>query len=162
MPTLDLSKYTEELGAPKGNKAQEPSAWRSAISTLNTNLEHQRLRSMNLELLIQYGADSWKCYNSKYLEAGPLPAFQKHLLRTYREEIASTNRKRKTAQTDVASTLVALDSEWFQIAQNTIALESECFLLEKKLRMWVTEASNRGLEINEEEQQQQQQDQKRD
>ena len=38
-------------------------AWTECVENSGAQLEHQRTRIMNLDLMLDYGAESWKQYN---------------------------------------------------------------------------------------------------
>jgi len=55
METLSMKRY--ELPPPPSGKLSEVSAWQEAIENSMAQLEHQWVRSLNLELMLDYGTE---------------------------------------------------------------------------------------------------------
>jgi hypothetical protein len=53
MTPLDTSRY--RLDPPGPTKRNDFNAWKSALDNAHSQLEHQYLRILNLELLLKYG-----------------------------------------------------------------------------------------------------------
>ncbi len=72
---VDTARY--ELLAPASRDArQDPAAWRAAVDNVHAQLEHQRARALNTELLAKYGPQAWKLaaecvWAPSMLRAGP-------------------------------------------------------------------------------------------
>lgn len=60
METLSMKRY--ELPPPAAGRLSEVSAWEEAIDNSKAQLEHQWVRTMNLELMLDYGIEAWKAY----------------------------------------------------------------------------------------------------
>ena len=56
-------------------------AWQESVDNSQAQLEHQSLRILNLELMSEYGAVSWRSYNS--VLTNMIDQAQKHLQVTY-------------------------------------------------------------------------------
>lgn len=61
MPPVDASRY--RLDPPSAAHKADPAAWKSAVDNAHSQLEHQGLRILNLELLLKYGPNSWRAQN---------------------------------------------------------------------------------------------------
>ena len=53
MPALDTSRY--RLEPPLANKKHDLGAWKACVDNAHSQLEHQYLRIMNLELMLKFG-----------------------------------------------------------------------------------------------------------
>lgn len=58
METMSTKRY--ELPAPPANKLGEIQAWQESVDNSMAQLEHQEIRSLNLELMNKYGTETWK------------------------------------------------------------------------------------------------------
>ena len=61
MDTLSMKRY--ELPPPPPGKMTDLQAWTECVENSEAQLEHQRTRIMNLDLMLDYGGGSWKQYN---------------------------------------------------------------------------------------------------
>ena len=61
MDTLSMKRY--ELPTPPPGKMSDVQAWSQCVDNTQAQLEHQRTRIMNLDLMLDYGGESWKVYN---------------------------------------------------------------------------------------------------
>ena len=52
-----------ELPTPPAGKMTDIQAWNECVDNSMAQLEHQRTRILNLELMLEYGGESWKVYN---------------------------------------------------------------------------------------------------
>ena len=58
MDTLSMKRY--ELPTPPAGKMTDVAAWNECVDNSMAQLEHQRTRITNLELMSEYGTESWK------------------------------------------------------------------------------------------------------
>ena len=58
MDTLSMKRY--ELPTPPAGKMTDVAAWNECVDNSMAQLEHQRTRITNLELMSEYGCESWK------------------------------------------------------------------------------------------------------
>jgi pre-mRNA-splicing factor SPF27 len=61
MDTLSMKRY--ELPTPPAGKMTDVAAWNECVDNSLAQLEHQRTRIANLELMQDYGTEAWKSYN---------------------------------------------------------------------------------------------------
>ena len=61
MDTLSMKRY--ELPTPPAGKMTDVAAWNECVDNSMAQLEHQRTRITNLELMSEYGCESWKVMN---------------------------------------------------------------------------------------------------
>ena len=61
MDTLSMKRY--ELPTPPAGKMTDVAAWNECVDNSMAQLEHQRTRITNLELMSEFGCESWKVRN---------------------------------------------------------------------------------------------------
>ncbi|KAA1115397.1 hypothetical protein PGT21_035995 [Puccinia graminis f. sp. tritici] len=94
--------------------------WEDALSNAKSQLEHQRLRLINLDLIGKHGANHWKLSN--FLVDQEISQLDK-LVDHYKNEIDDVNRRRKAHQTDVGDRLTDLAQKWQNLVSTNISLE---------------------------------------
>ncbi|CAD6993660.1 pre-mRNA-splicing factor SPF27 [Ceratitis capitata] len=128
METLSMKRY--ELPPPPSGKLSEVIAWQESIENSMAQLEHQWVRAMNLELMLDYGIESWKAY----LEV--IAALQAKTLAQFQESktlIQDINWQRKQAQTQAGVKLKTLEANWVALVSKNYDLEQKCAELEGQL-----------------------------
>merc|ERR1711976_605170 len=75
MDMLSMKRY--ELPQPSAGRMNDVSAWNECVENSQPQLEHQALRIINLDLMSQYGSESWKMYNETLVQL--VEAAQKQL-----------------------------------------------------------------------------------
>merc|ERR1719462_483263 len=100
MDTLSMKRY--ELPTPPAGKMTDVQAWTECVDNSTAQLEHQRTRILNLELMLEYGGQSWKIYNDVLQEL--LNRVQSQL-NDVKKEIQEVNWARKNQQTQVGDKL---------------------------------------------------------
>ncbi|XP_055852163.1 pre-mRNA-splicing factor SPF27 [Episyrphus balteatus] len=153
METLSMKRY--ELPPPSTGKLSELSAWQESIENSMAQLEHQWTRAMNLELMVEYGCESWKAYLEIFVA---LQAKAQNKLQEIKKEIQDVNWQRKQAQTQAGEKLKTLEANWVMLVSKNYEIEQQCVELEKqiaditeKLREEETAEENGTVEDNEEE-----------
>ncbi|KNZ53658.1 hypothetical protein VP01_3171g2 [Puccinia sorghi] len=94
--------------------------WEDALSNAKSQLEHQRLRLINLDLIGKHGANHWKLSN--FLVEQEISKVDK-LVEQYKNEIDDVNRRRKAHQTEVGDRLTGLAQKWQNLISTNISLE---------------------------------------
>ncbi|MGH0190667.1 UNVERIFIED_CONTAM: hypothetical protein FKN15_049053 [Acipenser sinensis] len=97
-----------ELPAPSSGQKNDITAWQECVNNSMAQLEHQAVRIENLELMSQYGSNSWKLYNENLMHLIELS--QKELQRV-RKEIQDLNWQRKNDQMKGGARLRELESK---------------------------------------------------
>lgn len=138
METLSMKRY--ELPPPTAGKLSEISAWQDAVENSMAQLEHQYVRAMNLELMLDYGIESWKAYLEMFVA---LQAKAQTQLQHLKKQIQDINWKRKQAQTDAGEKLKNLEANWVLLVSKNYEIEQMCAELEKQ----VAELKCRVLEM---------------
>lgn len=146
METLSMKRY--ELPPPSGSRLSEVSAWEESIDNSKAQLEHQWVRSMNLELMIDYGIEAWKAYLEVFVA---LQAKAQAQLQDLKKEIQDVNWQRKQAQTKAGEKLRTLEASWVLLVSKNYEIEQQCVELEKKileLRKHIAEQEAQRVEEN--------------
>jgi len=130
MDTLSMKRY--ELPTPPPGKMTDMQAWTECVDNSMAQLEHQRTRIMNLDLMLDYGAESWKQYNEVLQDM--LTRVQGQLA-DVKKSIQEVNWSRKNQQTLVGDRLKQLETNWvglvsknYEIEQAVLNMEQEYFL----------------------------------
>ncbi|XP_037721660.1 pre-mRNA-splicing factor SPF27 [Drosophila subpulchrella] len=126
METLSMKRY--ELPPPPSGKLSEVSAWQEAIENSMAQLEHQWVRSLNLELMLDYGTEAWKSYLEVFTAMQAKAQLQ---LQQLKKEIQDVNWQRKQAQTQAGERLRSLEAHWVLLVSKNYEIETECVELEK-------------------------------
>jgi len=58
MDVLSMRRY--ELPPPPSGKLMDISAWSECVKNSEAQLEHQAVRIENLDLMLEYGCESWR------------------------------------------------------------------------------------------------------
>jgi len=134
MDTLSMKRY--ELPTPPPGKMTDIQAWTECVDNSMAQLEHQRTRIMNLDLMLDYGAESWKQYNEVLQDM--LNRVQGQL-GDVKKSIQEVNWSRKNQQTMVGDRLKQLETNWvglvsknYEIEQAVLNMEQEFFLLRRE------------------------------
>lgn len=128
METLSMKRY--ELPPPPAGKMSEVSAWQEAIENSMAQLEHQAIRAMNLELMLEYGCEAWKAYLEIFTA---LQAKAQAKLQDIKKEIQDVNWQRKVAQTQAGEKLRSLEAHWVMLVSKNYEIEQECAEIQKQI-----------------------------
>ncbi|OZJ04578.1 hypothetical protein BZG36_02777 [Bifiguratus adelaidae] len=126
LSALDNERYS--LPGPINDK--DPESCRESVENTKSQLEHQTLRLLNLELLSKFGANSWRLHN--YQQEYQLAQLQKQV-ETYKEKVLEINRQRRFDQTQAGNTLSSLENKWTNLISSTLQVEIACASLEEEL-----------------------------
>lgn len=161
MEGLAMKRY--ELPPPPPGKLSEVGAWSESVRNSMAQLEHQSVRAINLELMMDYGCEAWKS-NLEVLTA--LQAKAQAQLQDLRKEIQEVNWQRKSKQMQAGEKLRALEAHWvllvsknYEIEQACAGLEEEIYYLRSQVRVVepaaaVTNGHNGQQRVEEEDQEQ--------
>ncbi|XP_062121485.1 pre-mRNA-splicing factor SPF27 isoform X2 [Drosophila sulfurigaster albostrigata] len=136
METLSMKRY--ELPPPPSGKLSEVSAWQESIENSMAQLEHQWVRSLNLELMLDYGTEAWKSYLEVFTAMQAKAQIQ---LQQLKKDMQDVNWQRKQAQTQAGEKLRNLEAHWVLLVSKNYEIETECVELEK-----VVQAAREQLE----------------
>lgn len=126
MEPMSMKRY--ELPQPPPNKVAELSAWQHSIENSMAQLEHQAVRVMNLELMLDYGCETWKVY-LEVLTA--MLAKAQARLQDIKKEIQDVNWQRKSKQTQAGEKLRSLEAQWVMLVSKNYEIEQACVKLEE-------------------------------
>ncbi|KAJ2861162.1 hypothetical protein GGH94_005082 [Coemansia aciculifera] len=122
LPPFDIDRY--KLEAPTEPNIDE---WRWASDNAASQLEHQNIRLVNLELLQQFGANAWKLGN--FQKERMLAAIEK-ATDGYRQTGVDLNKARKYEQVEAGVKLRDLESRWEEGVRQCIEIQvANCELL---------------------------------
>ncbi|KAJ2487579.1 hypothetical protein IWW37_005176 [Coemansia sp. RSA 2050] len=122
LPPFDIERY--KLDPPKEPHEDE---WRRASDNAASQLEHQSIRLVNLELLQQFGANAWKLSN--YQKEMMLAAIEK-ATEGYKQAGVDLNKARKYEQVEAGVKLRDLESRWEKGVRQCIEIQvANCQLL---------------------------------
>ena len=99
------------------------------VDNSQAQLEHQRTRIMNLDLMLDYGGESWKVYNEVLQEM--LNKTQAQLAEV-KKNIQETNWARKNQQTQVGERLKQLESNWVGLVSKNYEIEQAVLNMEQE------------------------------
>jgi len=110
------------------------SEWEEALRQAKIELEHERIRLANTELLSEFESSRWKHHN-KILEE----RYSKPMLLISKEEqmnVDAINSKRKEMQeTQVGPKLQTLETRWSELVEKNRRLERAKFSLQQEVEM---------------------------
>ncbi|KAJ2496473.1 hypothetical protein IWW47_003791 [Coemansia sp. RSA 2052] len=117
MPPFDIERY--KLEAPAETAGVD--AWKRASDNAASQLEHQNIRQVNLELLQHFGANAWKLgnYQKEKLLEHVERAAAKHA-----QEGVDLNKARKYEQTEAGVKLSDLESRWSEGVRQCIEIQA--------------------------------------
>merc|ERR1711994_1037911 len=99
------------------------------VDNSQAQLEHQRTRIMNLDLMLDYGGESWKVYNEVLQDM--LNKTQAQLAEV-KKNIQETNWARKNQQTQVGERLKQLESNWVGLVSKNYEIEQAVLNMEQE------------------------------
>lgn len=128
METMTTKRY--ELPAPPAGKLGEIQAWQESVDNSLAQLEHQSIRSLNLELMSKYGTETWK--SALEILLGMSAKAQKEL-QDLKKEIQDVNWKRKSKQLQTGDKLNQLNQQWVSLVSCNYEIEQAISQLEQQL-----------------------------
>lgn len=128
METMTTKRY--ELPAPPAGKLGEIQAWQESVDNSLAQLEHQSIRSLNLELMSKYGTETWK--TALEILLGMSAKAQKEL-QDLKKEIQDVNWKRKSKQLQTGDKLNQLNQQWVSLVSCNYEIEQAISQLEQQL-----------------------------
>lgn len=130
LPMEPLSMKRYELPPPPPSKISELSAWQDSVENSMAQLEHQAVRAMNLELMLEYGCETWKVYLDVITS---MLARAQTQLESIKREIQDVNWQRKDRQTEAGEKLRALETQWVMLVSKNYEIEQVCAKLEEEI-----------------------------
>ena len=130
MDILSMKRY--ELPTPPPGKMTDVQAWSECVDNSEAQLEHQRTRIMNLDLMLDYGGESWKVYNEVLQDM--LNKTQSQLA-DVKKNIQEINWSRKNQQTQVGERLKQLEGNWVGLVSKNYEIEQAVINMEHEYQM---------------------------
>lgn len=127
--SVDTRRY--EGAAPQGGKAGDVEAWRGALEQVTSHLQHTDGRHENLDLMLRYGANTWRVHN-QHLDAFLAKAQKEVSAR--RREIELLNRDRRLNQQAAAVELSRLALRWREGVHKNMDIEAACRMLNREIQ----------------------------
>ncbi|CAG9855239.1 unnamed protein product [Phyllotreta striolata] len=125
METLSMKRY--ELPPPPGGKLNELGAWTECVENSQAQLEHQAVRILNLQLMLEYCCPAWQ----RYLRTlGDLEKIASKKLAELRRELQEVNWRRKSLQTKGGEQLRSLETKWVALVSRNYEIEQACCMAE--------------------------------
>lgn len=144
MEGLAMKRY--ELPPPPPGKLSEVGAWNDSVTNSMAQLEHQAVRAINLELMMEYGCEAWKS-NLEVLTS--LQAKAQAQLQGLRKEIQEINWQRKSKQMQAGDKLRALEAHWVLLVSKNYEIEQACAKLEEDIYILKSQMPTTQAEVNE-------------
>lgn len=141
MESLSMKRY--ELPPPSAARLSDYTAWQEAVENSMAQLEHQATRVMNLELMLDYGCESWKAYLELFTA---LQAKAQNQLQEVKKMIQDINWQRKNTQNQVGQKLRELETHWVMLVSKNYEIEQECARLEEHIAELKNAEGNKGEE----------------
>merc|ERR1712190_508227 len=132
------------MGKPAALSAQDHGAWHKAAENIQMQLEYNRLRLTNLELLERWGAKAWVASSIMSRASERAIATQTAQLRSNREAV---NKKRKLAQVSCGNELRKLSRELEQYQQDNVDTLAGLQKLEHEVERLKRACRERGVKI---------------
>lgn len=129
METISTKRY--ELPAPPAGKLGEIQAWQESVDNSLAQLEHQSIRSLNLDLMNKYGTETWKV--ALEIMVGMSVKAQKDL-QDLKKEIQDVNWKRKSKQLQTGDKLNSLNQQWVSLVSCNYEIEQAISHLEQQIQ----------------------------
>lgn len=130
LPLEPLSMKRYELPPPPPSRISDLSAWQESVENSMAQLEHQAIRSMNLDLMLEYGCEAWKAYLEIFTS---LQAKAQIRLQAIKKEIQEVNWQRKLKQTQAGDKLRSLEAQWVMLVSKNYEIEKVCVELEEEI-----------------------------
>lgn len=145
METLSTKRY--ELPAPPAGKLGEIQSWQESVDNSLAQLEHQAIRSLNLELMNKYGAETWKVALEVMVA---MSAKAQKELQELKKEIQDVNWRRKDKQLKTGDKLNQLNQQWVSLVSCNYEIEQAIAQLEQQIQIAKIN-SNQGNHVDEQE-----------
>ncbi|XP_063704040.1 pre-mRNA-splicing factor SPF27 [Culicoides brevitarsis] len=127
LETLNMKRY--ELPPP--TKVGEVSAWNESVENSMAQLEHQNVRRINLDLMLEYGCEAWKSNLDMF---AAMQAKAQDRCQTLKKEIQDINWERKDKQLKAGEKLKQLEAHWVHLVSKNYEIEQACAKLENEIQ----------------------------
>lgn len=127
---LDFERYELDIPAfEKSTKIEEKlEVWCDLVQRAKVQIQHQKIRILNLQLLDEYGQNAWLEY-LKTLE-NHKQALDK-AVQIRQTEVTSTNEDRQSRQFEWAGEIARFEIKWKKLIQDNIEIQNQLSKLQK-------------------------------
>lgn len=129
MESISTKRY--ELPAPPSGKLGEIQAWQESVDNSMAQLEHQSIRSLNLDLMNKYGTETWKFALEVMVS---MSARAQKDLQDLKKEIQDVNWNRKSNQLKTGDKLNQLNQQWVSLVSCNYEIEQAISQLEQQIQ----------------------------
>mmetsp|Transcript_71811 Transcript_71811/g.142487 ORF Transcript_71811/g.142487 Transcript_71811/m.142487 type:complete len:241 (-) Transcript_71811:80-802(-) len=143
-PLTGINTDRYKVEQPVGPSAEDHVAWRKAAENVQMQLEYNRLRLANLEMLERWGSRAWVAHSVLLKGSERVLANEVVALRSSREEI---NKKRKLDQVTCGNELRKLGRELEQYQQDNQETGRAVQRLDVEVKRLVVAAHERGVDL---------------
>lgn len=144
MAGVEIARYQDAVAKPAGANETDHGAWKKQAENIQLQLEYNRLRLTNLEMLDRFGSKAWIAHSCIVRASERVLANEATSLRAAREEV---NKKRKLDQVSCGNELRKLYLELEQYTQDNAEVEKGLRTVETEVRRFCDLASERGVRI---------------
>jgi len=116
----DGSRYN--LDPPPKTKRDDPAEWEKANDNAKAQLEHQKLRIENLELMQKFAPQAWRAHNAA-LDAA-IARTEKELA-AKKKSIEELNTMRSVQQKEAGKELARLEKIWYEQCAKNVAIDAD-------------------------------------
>ncbi|ACO61243.1 predicted protein [Micromonas commoda] len=124
----DNSRYN--LDPPPKSKRDDPEAWEKANNNAKAQLEHQKLRIENLELMMKFAPNAWRAHNAM-LEAA-IKRVEKEVA-AKKKAIEEINTMRSVKQKEAGREIAKLEKQWYAQCAKNIAIDADIQRMELEI-----------------------------
>lgn len=128
METLSMKRY--ELPPPPSGKLNEVGAWMECVENSQAQLEHQAVRILNLQLMLQYCCPAWQRYLLTLTDCERLASKK---LAELKQQLQEVNWQRKSLQMKGGEQLKALEAKWVALVSHNYEIEQACTKREEEI-----------------------------
>ncbi|XP_065163204.1 pre-mRNA-splicing factor SPF27 [Atheta coriaria] len=128
METMSMKRY--ELPPPPAGKLNEVSAWYECVENSHAQLEHQAVRILNLQLMLEYCCPAWQRYLESLQDCERIASKK---LTALKQSLQEVNWQRKSLQTKGGEQLRNLEAKWVALVSHNYEIEQACCLAEEYL-----------------------------
>lgn len=126
METISMKRY--ELPPPPSGKLNELGSWAKCVDNSQAQLEHQAVRILNLQLMMEYCCPAWQRYLQTLQD---LEKIASKKLAGLRQALQEVNWQRKSLQTKGGEQLKNLEAKWVALVSHNYEIEQACCLAEE-------------------------------
>ncbi|XP_065215991.1 pre-mRNA-splicing factor SPF27 [Planococcus citri] len=128
MEVLSMKRY--ELPTPPPGRIGDLTAWTECVDNSSAQLQHQSERIHNLELLHDYGTETWRANVEILLKDVNI---EQNRLQDMRKQIQEVNWSRKKSQLQVGEKLKESDTKWVSLVGKNYEIKQAIAELERQV-----------------------------